>query len=88
MKLELYIRGRFMIAVELKMPAKDPYIDFKSNYEVREQYVKFMIAALKNKYQRAIENSEWEIYLVAESKVGELLSFEEYPEKNVLKKVI
>ena len=58
-----------MIAVELNIPAKDPYMDFESNYKVREEYVKWMIKSLRNKYQRAIESSEWEIILVAESEL-------------------
>jgi hypothetical protein len=33
--------------------------------------VKLMAKCLKNKYQRAIENSEWEITLVADSKINE-----------------
>ena len=71
MKLELYIRGYFMVEVELTPPTKDPYMDFESNYKVREKYVRFMIEALKNKYQRAIENNKWEIFLVIEEPVLE-----------------
>lgn len=80
MKLELYIRGSFMVEVELKTPV-DKYMDFKGNYELRESYVKLMIAALKNKYQRAIGNYEWEIFLVAESKASEIEELE--PEINL-----
>lgn len=72
MRLELYIRGHFMVAVELTYPARDSYLPFDYNCKVREEYVKWMIESLKNKYQKAIENSEWEIIMVAESIVSEI----------------
>ena len=53
-----------MIAVELNLPARDPYLDFQGNYEVREQYINWMVKSLKSKYQRAIENYPWQIFLV------------------------
>ena len=71
MKLELYIRGSFMVTVDLTPPNKDYFMDFESNYHVRESYIKWMTESLKNKYQRAMENSEWEIVLIAESKMNE-----------------
>jgi hypothetical protein len=68
MRLELYIRGHFMISAELIMPQG---FSFESHCELRETYVNLMIKSLKNRYQKAIENSEWEIILVAESKINE-----------------
>jgi hypothetical protein len=43
-----------------------------------------MTESLKNKYQRAMENSEWEIVLIAESKLNEPIEPEirEYIFKN------
>jgi hypothetical protein len=43
-----------------------------------------MTESLKNKYQRAMENSEWEIVLIAESKMNESIEPElrEYIFKN------
>jgi hypothetical protein len=57
-----------MISEELMMPQG---FDFESHCELRETYVNLMIKSLKNKYQKAIENSEWEIIMVAESKINE-----------------
>jgi hypothetical protein len=57
-----------MISEELILPHG---FDFESNCELRENYVNLKIKSLKNKYQKAIENSEWEIILVAESKINE-----------------
>ena len=71
MKLELYIRSSFLVEVELNPPVKDKYLSFQANYEIREQYVNMMIEAIKIKYQRAIENSKWEIFLVIEEPVLE-----------------
>jgi hypothetical protein len=36
----------------------------------REEYVKLMIKGLLNKYSRAIENQEWEIRRIFESKIN------------------
>lgn len=58
-----------MIAIELEMPQKDYYMDDKSNYEIEEKYVKYMSESLMIKYQKAIENNEWEIRLIAESRM-------------------
>jgi hypothetical protein len=51
----------------------EPYSDFEGNCEVREQYVKWMIESLKNKYQRALENKDWEIILIFESKANNII---------------
>lgn len=80
MRLELRIRGHLLDEVELTMPEKDYFMDDKSNYERRVKYIKYMSESLKIKYHRAIENSEYEIRLIAESKVTKILEFEEYLE--------
>ena len=67
MRLELYIRNQFMVSVDLRPFSKDKFLSFRANYEVRKEYVKQMTEELKLKYHRAIENGEWEIYLVEES---------------------
>jgi len=64
LRLELYIRNRFYISERITLPEKESWMEFEDNYKAREEYVKWMIEGLKNKYQRAIENQEYEIFLI------------------------
>ena len=80
MRLELRIRGHLLDEVELTMTQKDSHMTFQRNYEIREKYVRYMAESLRIKYQHAIENSEYEIRLIAESKVTKILEFEQYLE--------
>ena len=65
------------MSVELTPPEKEDWMDLKNpeDFEIyckgREYYVKIMTRGFLKKYQRAIENSKWEIFLVIEEPVLE-----------------
>jgi len=77
LRLELYIRTRFYISEEITLPEKEAWMNLKNkeDFEVycqgREEYVKLMIKGLLNKYSRAIENQEWEIRRIFESRINQ-----------------
>ena len=71
MRLELYIRGRFYASEIITVLEKEMWIDFEEVCRAREVYTRWMVEALKNKYARAIENSEYEIFLVIAEEIFE-----------------
>ena len=77
MRLELYIRNRFYISEEITLPEKEEWMDLRNrnDFEIfcegREEYIKLMIRGLLNKYARAIENQEWTVRRIVESKMNQ-----------------
>jgi len=70
-RLELYIRGHLLDAVEFFPPAYEKFLGFESNEEMRESYVKEMIKSLKKNNKAALENQEWEIFLIVPIQIFE-----------------
>jgi hypothetical protein len=70
-RLELYIRSRFYISEEITLPEKESWMGFEDNYKAREEYLKLMVKGMKNKYARAIENQEYEIFLIIPTDIFE-----------------
>lgn len=71
MRLELYIRGHFYISNEITLPEKEDWMDFKDRFIAVQEYTKLMVRSFKNKYAKAIENQDYEIYLVATENIYE-----------------
>jgi hypothetical protein len=71
LRLELFIRGRFYASERISLPAKEMWADFEEICRAREVYVRWMIESLKNKYARAIDNQDYEIFLVIAEEIFE-----------------
>ena len=71
MRLELYIRGHLYIANELTLPEKEEWMDFKERVIAIQEYTKLMVKSFKNRYAKAIENQDYEIFLVIPENIFE-----------------
>ena len=71
MRLELHIKGYQLDKIEFFPPAYDRLLDFESNVEIRELCVKRMTRLIKKNNERAIENKEWEVYLLIPEEIFE-----------------
>lgn len=66
---------------EFKMTSHyDPQLSFRELFELKEKYVQLLCRRFKNKYARILENKDWEIILIAESKISEIIT-----QDNILK---
>lgn len=78
MKLKLLIKGHCIDEIELtdqvfqfdETLGDDYNLQFESYCEQRELYTKYQAKSLKIRNQRFIEGKDWEIVLIAESKVN------------------
>lgn len=71
MLLELYIRGHFYISNEITIPEKEDWMEFEDRFIAIEKYTKLMVRSFKNRYAKAIENQDYEIFLVIAEEIFE-----------------
>jgi len=72
LRLELYIRGHLLDEEEFILPPFERCLSFEENVKHRELCVNRMKELLKKNNERIIEEKEWEIRLIAESKICEI----------------
>jgi len=72
MILKLLIKGHCWAEDEI-CPPEDENLTFRENCEMKERYIELMTRRLKNRYQRFLEDKEWEIVLEVRSIVSVLI---------------
>jgi len=72
MILKLLIKGHCWAEDEI-CPPDDENLTFRENYEMKERYIELMTRRLKNKYQKFLEDKEWEIVLEVRSMASVLI---------------
>lgn len=71
MKIQLYIRNNFFIEEEIETPVKAAWLNERQNDENLSQYIKFKVKEMKLKYQKAIGEFYYQIFIMHQSEIRE-----------------